>query len=421
MGDFATYGEWAAVSKDPLFLQQFPRVRSRADRLALLEQHRRWGAGLEAPVAGARIQVLPERRPGKLRLGFVSSNLHAHPVGLFAMPLFEHRDPRFELFAYSFRNGPSDPIQDRLASLSTFRHHPGLSARQGAELIAQDDIDLLIEINGVTNDQTLETMAYRPARRQASWLGYPHSTGLAAIDYIVLNRALLTDLVLEQPIILPQAWLVLPEGKFNEGDPIDPRLPEQRNGFLTFGTMNNPYKFTSDNIRTWARIVAACPGSKFMFGRPEAEAPSFQRGMVRRFEAEGVSADRLIFRDEPGRHMALYNEIDICLDTFPLTGGVTTCESLWMGVPVVTLVGEALFERISYGLLAEAGLADLAGQTPAEYEAVAIALAANRPRREAERLTLRRRLQTGSMGQPAAFAETFYSAMEATMRVAWPR
>ncbi len=409
--DFATFGEWAIGARDPLFLQQLPRVRSREDRLLLLEQHRCWAAGAEAAAASAMIVPSPVRRPGRLRLGLVSSDFYAHPMALFTLPLFEHRDERFELFAYSFRRGASDPVQERLASLSNFRHRPDLNTRDSAELIAADDLDLLIDLNGITNGDSVRILAHRPARKLASWLGYPHSTGLAAIDYIVVDPQLVNELLLEQPLVMPRSWIALPPTKYNDADPIDPRLPEERNGFLTFGTLNNPYKFTPECISAWGRIVAACPRSRFLFARPEADAPSFQRVMIKRFAAEGVTEDRLLFGDGSGGHMAQYNRIDVSLDSFPLTGGTTTCDSLWMGVPVVSLVGEALFERLSYSLLVSAGLPELAALTVEDYQATAVSLAADRARRAVLRSTLRDQLKASPLGRTEDFCRDFYHLM----------
>jgi len=296
--DFATFGDWALNTDYPIFLQQFPRVRSREDRLALLEQHRRWATRLEDRAASDPIGPLETRRDGKLRLGLISHGLHHHVVGQFALPLFEHPDERFELHAYSTYPGGQDDIQERMASRSVFRRLAGLSAREAALLVAEDNLDMLIELDGITGESVLNIMAYKPARLQASWLGYPHSSGLSTIDHIVLDRQLQTDLVLEKPLTLPHTWLVLPPFKFNDEARIDPTTPEERNGYVTFGTLNNPYKFTPDSLRCWAGIVAACPRSKFLFVRPETSAPSFRRGILKRFVAAGVAEDRVVFSDD---------------------------------------------------------------------------------------------------------------------------
>lgn len=414
--DFKSFGDWAVGSQDPYFMQQFPRVRSREDRLELLEQHQRWAAWLSGSTAQTPLTPRAARTPGKLRLGLVSSSLYNHAVGQFALPVFERRDDRFDLHAYSFGPGIDDGVRRHMIAQSKFHDLTGFSPTDAAGVIAADDLDMLVELDGITGEHVLRIMAHRPARRQASWLGYPHSTGLSTIDYIVLDPHLQTDLVLERPILMPDSWVSLPRYKYSDMLTIDPVLPEVRNGHLTFGTLNNSYKYTLDSLATWARIVAACPGSKFLFGRPEAAAPSFRRGMIRRFAAQGVDEDRLIFVTDVGRHMAIYDQIDISLDTYPITGGTTTSDALWMGVPVVSLVGEGISERLSYSMLVNAGLSDLAAGSVEEYEAIALRLAGDAERRRELRYGLRERLRSGPLGQPRAFAEAFYDLMEATIR-----
>lgn len=408
--DFAGFGEWAMGAEFPIFLQQLPRVRTREDRVALLEQHRRWAANLEQKLDRSAVVLPTVRTPGKLRIGLISTGFH-QIVGRYCLPLFEHKTEDCELFAYSVGVDEGGAGLERMAALSTFRSLPAKLALDAARIIAADELDLLIELDGLSGAHALKIMAHKPARKQASCLGYPHSTGLSTIDYIVLDPQLDSSLVLEKPILLPRTWICLPTSSFHDDHVIDPRTPEARRGFLTFGTLNNPYKFNLETIRSWARVVVACPGSKFLFARPEADAPSFRRGMAKRFLAEGVTEDRLLFDGSRGRHMSLYNDIDISLDPFPLTGGTTTAESLWMGVPVVTLVGEAPFERMSYSLLVNADLAELAATTVEDYEATAIAMARAPERRADLRAHLRQRIRATPLGDAEQFAANFYAAM----------
>jgi predicted O-linked N-acetylglucosamine transferase (SPINDLY family) len=161
--------------------------------------------------------------------------------------------------------------------------------------------------------------------------------------------------------------------------------------------------------------VTAAAGGRFAFIRPESGAPSFRRHAIAEFAAAGVPEDRLVFHAVRGRHMPLYNEIDISLDTFPLTGGATTTESLWMGVPVVSLVGEAFFERLSYSILTNAGLGELCAFDLDAYVAAALRLAADRPRREALRRSLREQIRQGPLGRTEAFARNFYDTIARTV------
>ena len=209
-------------------------------------------------------------------------------------------------------------------------------------MIADDDLDILFELGGTTYLNKLEVMAWKPAPIQVSWLGYPHSCGLSAIDGILVDPYLKPrdpTLLIEQPFQLAHSWVTLGAHGFNKSKHIVSSLPEERNCRITFGTMNNPAKYTRATLATWAEIVARVEGSRFLFVRPESGTPAFRQSMTRIFAQYGVSPDRLQFMAVRGTHLQHYNEIDISLDTFPQTGGTTTCECLWMGVPVVTLVG----------------------------------------------------------------------------------
>jgi predicted O-linked N-acetylglucosamine transferase (SPINDLY family) len=288
-------------------------------------------------------------------------------------------------------------------------------------MIADDDLDMLIELGGSTHMNKLDVMAYRPARLTASWLGYPHSAGLETIDYIVTDPYMTPKdprLLIEKPMVMPHTWLALGRGQFREKPEVETTTPEERNGFVTFGTANNPNKYGPEMLRTWARAVAATPNSQFLFVRPEGGTRSFRENMQARFAAEGVAPERVRFQAVRGAHLPFYNEIDIALDTFPLTGGTTTCETLWMGVPVVSLIGEALFERLSYSILSNAGLGDLAVNTTDEFIATAVKLAGDPARRMVLRATLREQLKASPLGRTDLFAKDFYDLVATTVAAA---
>jgi protein O-GlcNAc transferase len=269
----------------------------------------------------------------------------------------------------------------------------------------------------------LEVMAYRPARLGASWLGYPHSAGLSTIDYIILDPHLVPEdrsLILEEPMIMPHTWLALGRRAFSETYEISSGVPEDRTGHITFGTANNPHKYNEATLRTWARVVAAVPGSKFRFVRPESGTPSFRRNIERWFALEGVSADRIQHTAVRGLHMVHYNEIDITLDPFPLTGGTTTCEALWMGVPVINLRGRALFERLSGSILTNIGLERFIASNLDEYVKIAVDLAHDRDQRLELRHTLRQRLKDSPLGQNDQFARDFYDLVARTVESRLP-
>ena len=422
LGDLAEIGALAARSEDGVhLLPLFARVETDADRLQLLHLHRQWGQRLEARAAARPIARPPRalRPPGEpKRLGILSSDLRRHVVGYFAHPLFNHLDARFQLYVYSSHGGPGTAAQQWFAARATaFRQLPP-DDREAAELIAADDLDMLIDLGGPTAGNRPGVLAYRAAPKQVSWLGYPHSLGLEAIDHVIVDpylRPPRPELMIETPLVMPACWIAMSPAAFQAEPAVAPAAPVARNGYVTFGTANDPYKFSPRLLRSWARIVAAVPGSRFMVIRPEAGAASFREAFVVHFAAEGVAAERLDFRPLRGAVRELYGEMDIALDSFPLTGGVTTCEALWMGVPTVTLVGPALYERVSFSILSNVGLADLAADTVEDYERVAVALASDRARIVELRRSLREGVLAHPLGQPRAFARAFYDLLAAAL------
>lgn len=425
LGDFRTLGRtWAESGRHTALLKQLARVKTHEDRLELVEQHRIWGRNVEALTKSQPIKRPPPRpKDGRIRLGFMSSDLRQHPVGYFALPLFDHVDrERFEVYCYSYYQGQEDPLQRYITQqVTAYRWWPDISFRDAAQAIAEDQLDMLIELGGSTYMNKLEVMAYKPAARQASWLGYPHSAGLSTIDYLVCDpycRPEMPDLLVEQPLMMPHTWLALGRAVFSDVHPVAETIPQDRNGFVTFGTANNPHKYSREVLRAWARVTAAVPDARFAFVRPEGGSASFRRNILAAFAAEGVAEDRVLFHTTRGRHMPFYNEIDITLDPFPLTGGTTTTESLWMGVPLVTLVGEAFFERLSYSILSNVGLADLCVRSLEEFQATALKLAADPERRRALKQGLRETIRQSPLGRTEDWARDFYDmvakAVEAT-------
>jgi predicted O-linked N-acetylglucosamine transferase (SPINDLY family) len=415
LGDFKTLGrDWASTGRHTALLKQLARVETTEDRLELVEQHRIWGREVEAKAAARPIRKpAPRAADGRIRLGFMSSDLRRHPVAYFALPLFDHVDrARFDVYCYSYYQGQEDPMQAYITKqVTAFRWMPDVSARDAAQTIADDQLDMLIELGGSTHMNRLDVMAYSAAPRQASWLGYPHSAGLSTIDYFICDPYSVPpnrDLLVEQPLMMPHTWLALGRAVFSDVHPIAEQLPEERKGFITYGTANNPHKYSRKVLRTWAKVVARTPNSQFAFVRPEGNSPSFRANVLSEFAAEGVAADRVVFHVTRGKHMPFYNDIDITLDPFPLTGGTTTTESLWMGVPLISLVGEAFFERLSYSILNNAGLGDLCAADTDEFVEKALNLAGDRERRRELRQSLRERIKQSPLGRTDEFARDFY-------------
>jgi predicted O-linked N-acetylglucosamine transferase (SPINDLY family) len=399
---------------------QLGRVETEADRHALVDWHREWGRRIQRQVAKTPIKrARSNRKQDKIRVGFLSSDLRNHPVAYFALPIFERFDAEdFELFVYSFYPGEPDTVQAFVQKRCT-AHRSMLQATDPeiAQRIADDQLDILFELGGSTRYNRLEVMAYQPAPVQVSWLGYPHSCGLPTIDRILVDPYLMPEdpkLLIEQPFMVPESWVVL--GKLGFRDiSIEPGLPEERNGFFTFGTMNNPYKYTRDTFEMWARAMQGVPDSRFLFVRPEAGAPTFRANVEREFAKHGVAPERILYESVRGRHLPHYNRIDLALDTAPQTGGTTTCETLWMGVPVVSLIGPAFFERLSYSNLTNAGLGDLCARSADDYVAIAVRIAADRHRRAELRTGLREQIRAHPLGDEERWVRNFENVIRTTV------
>ena len=373
---------WIADGEIAGLHYELGNVHSMQDRLDIVEWHRAWGRREARTIMPLTLPAAPALATGrKLRIGFMSSDLRDHPVTYFALPLLEQYDrDRVEVFCYSFNERERDPVQVHIEQQVTgFRWWPRRPSAEVAAGIAEDALDMLFELGGTTAMNKLDVMTYRPARIGASWLGYPHSAGLEAIDYILVDPYIRPSdprLLIEQPFVLAESWVALSRMGFSDV-PIEASLPEERRGALTFGTMNNPYKFTRACLDAWAAVLRAVPDSRFLFVRPEARTPAFVANVRAAFAARDVDPDRIDYVGVRGRHMPHYNSIDIALDSLPHVGGTTTCETLWMGVPCVSLVGPGCAERLSYSNLTNAGVGDLAVFSVEDYVQTAATLAAD--------------------------------------------
>lgn len=417
-GAFEDLGRYFAVTGQEAALHyMMSQARTSQHRRDLVEFHRLWGDKLLAVVQKTPIVTRPAVvGRAKVRVGIMSSDLRNHPVSYFAAPLLLNYDRKaFEFYCYSWCTQPADPIETRIAtSVDVFRKHGSISSRAAAQLIADDDLDIFFDLGGSTDMNKIDVMAYRPATRQASWLGYPHSAGLTTIDRILMDPFIRPDdprLLVEKPFNLTRSWVALNKPGFGAIPDIDPLTPQERTGKVTFGTMNGTYKYNAGLFATWAEVLKRVPGSEFLFVRPESAVSSFRDNVARIFEAHGVARERIRHVGIRGLHMPYYNEIDVALDTFPQTGGTTTCETLWMGVPCVTLVGEAFFERLSYSNLENAGLGELCTFDRESYIAKSVEVAGRTEWRTELRRTMRQRLAQYPLGRPDLFIEDFQDSL----------
>ncbi len=405
-----------------VILNLLPYAHDSASNRRLANLCRKWGRWTEAAASNTPLATASST-DGKIRLGFLSSDLRQHSVAKFLLPFLRHRDrTRFDIYCYSTTPELVDSVQDEIRHLSQkFAHLENHSDRQIAETIANDNLDILFDLNGHTQHSRCAVFAYRPAPIQISWMGFLFTTGLSTIDYVLLDSRLQpenTGWWHETPLKLPNAFICF--GALDD-QAILPGIPADRHQNITFGTMNNPYKYTAETLRVWAEILHRVPGARFLFVRQQCASTVFRHNLRREFAKHGIGDDRITFTDYTATsrtHLDYYNEIDISLDTFPLTGGVTTADSLWMGCPVVSIAGENLHQRMGLSLLSQVALNDLCAPDIDNYMATAVALATDHDRLRRLRHELRPALLASNLCREAEFAHDLGTLLE---QVARPR
>ena len=416
------------VAIDALPALFLPLLAYAGDRDTIWRFHhlvRKWAESLENQAAAAPLLAPGEsittrgksKTTSKLRIGMLSSDLHSHSVSRFLIPILRDYDrERFEIYCYTPVRRLGDARQHFLMdNVDKFTFVENLTFREIAETIQADEVDILLELNGFTKGTRLQALAYKPAPVQMSWLGYPFTSGIKAVDYVIMDRFVKPadeDILVEKPLIMPEGWICF--GKFPDVEILE-GLPADRNGAITFGTLNNPYKFSREGIALWAKVMNQVPDSRFLFVRGQASSLNFCKNLAGEFAKHGVSADRIFLFDnhwENKNHLSYYNDIDITLDTFPLTGGTTTCEATWMGVPVVTLVGEYFHQRISYSDLMHCGLEELCTFTAEDYVNTAVRIASDRDQLLAYRHGLRDVMKNSPLCDEERFVYQFQEMLE---------
>ncbi len=333
-----------------------------------------------------RSQIQPhpnDRSPGRrLRIGYVSPDFCHHSVAYFLEPILEHHDrTQFEIVCYSSTIKP-DAITRRLhLHVEQWRQVPNVPDDRLAQLIRQDQIDILVDLSGHTSHNRMLTFARKPAPVQVTYLGYPDTTGVSTIDYRLTDPqadpadAPDASLYAEKLLRLPRtAWCYRPSD-----DAPEPAAPPcLTSGHITFGSFNQFSKVNDHLIALWSRLLHALPDSRLFLKSPTLDEPPVRERILTAFAANNIPPERL---DLAGRiisyrdHLACYHQVDLALDSFPYNGTTTTCEALWMGVPVVTLAGNHHVSRVGLALLTHIGLPELITRTEDGYLALAQELA----------------------------------------------
>jgi protein O-GlcNAc transferase len=394
-----------AISKEQLF----------EEHLAWDARHGRQGKG---KLKLSRNDPSPNR---PLRIGYVSADLGRHPVGYFLSSVLPAHDRRsFKVFCYSGRVKEDDLTLHLRTNSDAWRPTRGLDDDALAEIIRADAIDILVDLSGHTAGNRLTMFAQKPAPVQMSWLGYWATTGMAAIDYVI------TDMITVPPgeeRFFAEKVLRLPESRFCYTPPLNapPVAPPPfvRKGYVTFGCFNNLAKITPQVVELWADLLREVTAARLILKWKSFEDAATKDRYLEMFAGNGIGADRVELRgwSPHGAMLAEYGDIDIALDPFPFSGGLTSCEALWMGVPVITLSGTLPVSRQTAGFLTNLGLGGLVAGDAAQYLDIAAGLA-REPARLAElRLGMRPRMAASPLCDGSRFARS----LEAAYREAWQR
>ena len=347
----------------------------------------------------------------KLRIGYVSGDLKTHSVSYFFEPLLINRDRNsFAIICYA-NNQKSDKVTERLNHLADeWREINPLDDSQVTQLIRQDKIDILVDLSGHTLGNRLLIFARKPAPIQITYLGYPNTTGLTTIDYRLTDTYVdpegKTDhLHTEQLIRLPNSFLCYQPPEIT---PDVNLLPAIANNYITFGSFNNLAKVNQETINHWAVILKQIPNSRLLLKSKSLQDSGACDRIYKLFADKGINCQRLVLKAwEKGinNHLAIYNQVDIALDTYPYHGTTTTCEAMWMGVPVITLAGEAYVSRVGVSLLSAVGLNEFIAESPEEYMQKAVELANNCQRLTELRQNLRSKMQSSSLTDGKVFTQ----------------
>jgi tetratricopeptide (TPR) repeat protein len=335
-----------------------------------------------------------------LRIGYLSGDLYSHSVAFFLEPILQHHDrSRFSIFCYATQE-QQDTTTERLRQLCDgWREIRADSDLQAAQRIAGDRIDILVELSGHTAGHRLGVCAYRPALIQVSWLGHPATTGLPQIDYYLTDRqcdppGTTEQLYREQLYRLPRVFsCYLPPEQFPAVTP----PPLLSTGRLTLGCFNNIAKINRPLISWWSAMLRQLDDAVLFVKGPGLWDKTVQTELTEQFRQEGIAEQRLLLRGETAQredHLAHYAQIDIALDCFPYHGTTTTCEALWMGVPVVTLAGDSHLSRVGVSFLSAVGLEELIAGNPQQYIDTVVRLGRNLPRLRQLRHDLRMMMAT---------------------------
>lgn len=406
----------AGIIFDSLYLDKFSGYQLRVEYRNWAEQY------LIRPstVLRPRDIVQAERR---LSIGYVSRDFTRHSAAYFFEPILKNHDRyRVKVFCYSTLI-KGDDFTDRFRMLAdVWRDISTMSEKEVVKQVSEDNIDILVDLSGHTAGNRLDVFACKPAPIQVTYLGHPTTTGLAAIDYrfgdtVTDPAELTTDHYVEQLWQLPSCFLTYQPP--NDSPPVA-ELPLYTKGHVTFGSFNNVAKINDHVIAVWAEILTSIPSSRLLLKSHVFTSSRGRARIVDGFSRHSVDQTRIELVDwrvDVQNHLELYGEVDIALDTFPYNGTTTSCEALWMGVPVICLEGDRHSARVGASLLTVLGLGDLLAKNSAEYVSIAVGLAGDPARQRALRESMRNRMRASTLLDHSGFTRRLEQAYREMWRI----
>ncbi|GFE61291.1 tetratricopeptide repeat protein [Geobacter sp. AOG2] len=387
----------------------------------LFIESQKWDESHAVPLYKGEARQRTYGNKSPLRIGFVSPDLYRHPVGYFVQSLFMlHNQEEFEIICYSDATIEDEITEILRDSIAQWRWVYGMSDEDLAQRIRDDEIDILIDLAGHSNNNRLLVFARKPAPIQATWAGYIGTTGLSSIDYLISDHYQspdgADDFATEKIIRLPGDYISYCPPDF--APDVSP-LPALSNGYVTFCSFNKMAKISDDALELWAEILNRVDGSHLLMKNPSLIDPIISKKIQMFFQDRGITSDRLVM-EGASPHVEMFKRywaVDIQLDTLPYSGGLTTLESLWMGVPVVTLPGELFSSRHSLTHLMNVGLDECVASTSEEYVSLTCALASDYAHLAELRGTLRQKMMVSAICDGFGFAESMHKAF----RYMWER
>ncbi len=383
------------------------------NREAVFEAHKEFGAHF--PTDDFQVFFNPPEPEKKLRVGFVSPDLRHHSVAFFLKPILANLDPeKVQTILYHCHHAEDATSAELRGIAGKWTSLHGIDDNVAAEIIRKDAPDILIDLAGHSSMNRLPLFSQHLAPVQMTYLGYPNTTGLPAIVYRLVDET--TDPTGEADTLATEKLLRFSSCAWAYEPPKDAPTPSMPDAAapVTFGSFNNFLKASSETLAAWARILERVPGSRLLIKSPYFEDSEVLGSVLEKLATAAIPSDRvelLGLYDNPMDHLAAYSRVDVALDTFPYNGTTTTCEALWMGVPVVSLIGDRHASRVGLSLLSAVGHADWAAKNTEAYIEEAVELAHDRSLRQALRSSLRDDLAKSILCDHAGQADRFELAL----------